>query len=317
MEFEISVVLPTHNPRTSYLTETLAALQAQTLPLARWELIIVDNRSEPPVEGRFDLSWHPHARVVVEPQLGLTRALLCGFHAAQADIIVTVADDNVLAPNYFEEVVRLLASHPRLGIIGGNAFPRFDVEPAPWVAEFHNLLALKNVPGEPVIVDPPVQAYPSCAPLGAGMVLRRETALKYAAEVEQSALRSSLDRAGKSLASSGDNDMILTALKHGYSIGHFPSLSFVHLMPPARTTVDYLSRLQRAMMKTFVQMLHIHGLCPWAAIPPWTLPFRLARGWLRTRPWSGPSARIAWARVAGQLEGQAAIAGNSGRETAG
>lgn len=304
----VSVVIPTHNPRESYLAETLEALRAQTLPPTQWELIVVDNLSEPPLAGRVDLSWHPDSRLVAESKLGLTRALLCGFHAARGKIVVTVADDNILAPNYLEEAVRILAEYPRLGIIGGNAFPRFDEKPPPWVAQFHPLLALKNVAEGPVIVDPPVSAYPSCAPLGAGMVLRRETALRYAAEVEQSSLRSSLDRAGKSLASSGDNDMILTALAHGYSVGHFPTLSFLHLMPPFRTSLDYLSRLQRAMMKTFVQMLQIHGLCPWPPIAPWTLPLRLLRGWLRARPWRGPEARIHWARIAGQLEGQAAIA---------
>ncbi len=305
MSFEFTVVLPTHNPRADYLAETLAALQKQTLPLESWELLLIDNRSEPPLEGRVDLSWHPHGRIILEGRLGLTRALLAGFHAAAGAFVATVADDNVLEPDYLREALRIFAEFPRLGAIGGKSLPRFDEEPPPWVMDFQGLLALRDFGPESLIADPPATGFPKCAPLGAGMVLRTRAAKLYAAEVELSAARAALDRAGDSLASSGDNDMALTALKHGYSLGYFPTLSFTHLMPPARTSLVYLSRLQRSIMRSFVQMLAIHELCPWPPILPVTLPMRKLRAWFRNRPWAGPAARLTWERAAGQLEGQA------------
>src|ERR1700686_4362758 len=45
----VSVITCTHNPRTECLSETLASLQAQTLPKDRWELLVLDNASREPV----------------------------------------------------------------------------------------------------------------------------------------------------------------------------------------------------------------------------------------------------------------------------
>jgi len=53
----LSVVLCTHNPRQAVLDETLAALRRQkTLDRGGWELIIIDNASNPPLHGSIDLS---------------------------------------------------------------------------------------------------------------------------------------------------------------------------------------------------------------------------------------------------------------------
>ena len=47
----VSVVIPTHNPRMDYLRRVLEALRQQTLPCEQWELLFVDNNSQP--ELRF------------------------------------------------------------------------------------------------------------------------------------------------------------------------------------------------------------------------------------------------------------------------
>ena len=48
----LSVLICTHNPRRDYLDQVLAALRAQTLPVAEWELIVVDNASARPVAAK-------------------------------------------------------------------------------------------------------------------------------------------------------------------------------------------------------------------------------------------------------------------------
>ena len=97
---EISVIICTRNPREDYLRRTLDALKAQSLPKDQWELLVVDNASDAPLAGRFDLSWHPNARHVREEKVGLTHARLHGIAASQADLLVFVDDDNVLRPDY-------------------------------------------------------------------------------------------------------------------------------------------------------------------------------------------------------------------------
>ena len=46
MKLELSVIIPTHNPRRDYLERVLEALAGQTLAAEKWELVIVDNKSE-------------------------------------------------------------------------------------------------------------------------------------------------------------------------------------------------------------------------------------------------------------------------------
>ena len=38
----------------------------------RWELLLIDNRSDRPLANVYDLSWHPLARDMREEELGLT-----------------------------------------------------------------------------------------------------------------------------------------------------------------------------------------------------------------------------------------------------
>ncbi len=134
----ISVVIPTHNPRADYLARVIDALREQTLSKDLWELVIVDNGSRVPLraarpkdqktkrqkdsdtEQTIDLSWHPQARIVREERLGLTFARLRGFAETTGEVIVLVDDDNVLAPDYLEQVVRIAAKHPFLGVWSGN-----------------------------------------------------------------------------------------------------------------------------------------------------------------------------------------------------
>src|SRR5215216_3255811 len=99
---ELSVIICTHNPRREYLERALAGLAAQTLPRDQWELVLVDNASNPPLEPWFDVSREPKPRLIQETQLGLTHARLRGVRESSGEIIVFVDDDNVLAPDYLE-----------------------------------------------------------------------------------------------------------------------------------------------------------------------------------------------------------------------
>ena len=90
MSFEVSVVIPTHNPRRDYLARTLEALAGQTLDRSKWELVIVDNASSEMGDGRWEMGGILHARIVREERLGLTNARLRGFAETTGEIIVLV-----------------------------------------------------------------------------------------------------------------------------------------------------------------------------------------------------------------------------------
>ncbi len=308
----VTVVLPTHNPDRDRLRRTLRGLRAQTLAAEQWETIVVDNASAPALAAA---DWAADApaklRVVREPSLGLTAARCAGFAAARGDLIVLVDDDNVLAPGYLAEVQAIFARQPRLGAAGGKSRPVFLVPPAPWQGEFFPLLAVRDL-GEREQVAPSLRpegsaqaVYPACAPIGAGMALRREAARAWSASLAQAPERRCLDRRGPALVSGGDNDIVLTVLGGGWEVGYFPTLVLEHLIPPERLDPGYLARLNRALQRSWVQVLALHQANPWPRIARWTVPLRCGRAYFRHQAWRSPAHHIRWQGVCGRFEGQA------------
>jgi len=137
---QASVIICTHNPRPHYLRRVLGALRAQTLPLDQWELLLIDNASERPLTATdWGLSWHPRARHVREEDLGLAPARLRGIREAAAEMLVFVDDDNLLAPDYLEQALRIKREWPMLGVWGsGVTIPEFEAQPADEWRDYHS-----------------------------------------------------------------------------------------------------------------------------------------------------------------------------------
>jgi glycosyltransferase involved in cell wall biosynthesis len=309
---EVSVVIPAHNPDIGRLLETLRGLRGQSLPTGRWETLLVDNASAAfPLESAYAEAAPANLRLMSEPRLGLTSARLAGIRGARGAAIVLVDDDNVLDPGYLAEAVRLFARSPRLGAAGGKSLPTFEAPPAPWLGEFLALLAIRDL-GEAEILAASFRPegsvrneYPACAPIGAGMALRREAALAWADSVEHDPKRRRLDRSGLELVSGGDNDIVMTLLERGWSVGYFPSLILHHLIPKSRLDAHYVARLNRAIQRSWVQVLALHGANPWQPIPASTVPLRKLKAWFTRRAWKGPAERIRWQGACGHFEGRA------------
>ncbi len=302
----LTVILCTHNPHSGRLARTLAGLTAQTLPVSDWELLVIDNASTSPLSANKVFRAHANARIVAEIHVGLTRARLRGIAEAQGELLVFVDDDNVLSPAYLANVVAAFARHPRLVAAGGPVRPVWETPPPAWAAPFHGLLALRDLgPAEKFATGAPDAPWPDFAPVGAGLAIRRDAARAYAAAIAGDRRRRRLDRAGSNLASGGDNDLVFTALHAGGDVAYLPELSLTHLIPAARLKAAYLASLNRGIMRTWVQVLALHGQCPWPAISPWTVPLRVLRAWLRAFPWLSRAARVRFAARLGQFEGQA------------
>src|SRR5580658_2507120 len=123
---KLSVILCTHNPRENLLRRVLDGLRAQTLPAAEWELLLVDNASEKPLDLLYDLAWHLRARYVREQELGLTLARLRGIRESTGDVLVFVDDDTVLASDYLEQTLAVERQWPFIGMWAGQVDPEFE-----------------------------------------------------------------------------------------------------------------------------------------------------------------------------------------------
>ncbi|MFA5058246.1 MAG: glycosyltransferase [Opitutaceae bacterium] len=308
---ELSVIIPAHNPDAGRLRRTLQGLQAQTLPADRWETVIVDNASTPAIVavGLTDIS-PPNLRIVAETQLGLTWARQRGFLEAQGKILVLVDDDNVLAADYLEQVLALFATHPRVGALGGKSLPEFPGPAPTWTEEFHGLLALRDLGDQPLLSSGLRQAgtmhnhYPLFAPIGAGMGLRREAAKTWVNELADDPRRTLLDRCGGKLVSGGDNDIVLTLMNAGWEVAYFPQLALTHLIPEERLTAAYLERLNRAIHKSWMQVLTLHDANPWPPLSATGAALRKLKAWFTYRAWSRPAGCIRWQGACGHFDGR-------------
>jgi glycosyltransferase involved in cell wall biosynthesis len=309
---KLSVLIPTHNPDPERLARTLAALRRQSLPASEWETVLVDNASAAPLEAAALAAGAPaNLRVVREGRLGLTAARLRGFAEASAGLLVLVDDDNVLAPDYLATAAARFAADPLLGAAGGPSRPGFAAPPEAWTREFDDLLAVRDLGAEPQWAswqDPGPRAYPRCAPIGAGMVLRRGGAEAYARAVARDPRRGAFDRTGPLLRSGGDNDLVLTVLEAGLAVAYFPELELTHLIPRVRSGRAYLGALNRAIARSWIGVLALHGIRPWTAIGRRSVALRQARAWLRSGAWRSPAAWVRWQGLCGNFEGRADLA---------
>ena len=277
-ELAVSVIIPTHNPRMDYLARVVEALKQQTLPREQWELVVVDNGSRVPLkagavkgakvekcesndaENCVDLSWHGNARIVREEELGLTNARLRGFAETSGEVIVLVDDDNVLAPDYLEQVVRIAREYPFLGTWSGALELELEPGSPEPPRELRHLLCERIVERDLWSND---RSHFRATPWGAGECIRRPVAEAYATKVDREPRRRQLDLQGEQLVYGGDTDIAYTGLEMGHGMGVFTALRITHLTPRARCTEEYL--LKNCEAHAYSEVLHHwveHGTIP-------------------------------------------------------
>lgn len=236
----VSVIICTHNPRPDYLTRTLAALESQTVPREKWELLLIDNASDSPLSCRWELPWHPQGRHIREEQLGLTPARLRGIHEARGNLLIFVDDDNVLDSDYLQQALIVSERYLMIGAWSGNLEPCFETEPPSWTRTIWNSLAIREVVRDqwsnlPWLTD--------TMPWGAGLCVRREVAHFYSNLHQKGCRAIMLDRSGDSLVSGGDIDLASCACDLGLCVGLFRALRLTHLIPAFRLDEAYLLKL--------------------------------------------------------------------------
>ena len=237
---KISAILCTHNPRENYLRRTVEALRAQTLPRDQWELLIVDNASNPAIETLIDIMWHQNARILVEPELGKNIALLRGVTHSSGKLIILVDDDNLLDPDYLTNALEIYEDYPFLGAFGGSTEAEFEVDPPLSIRPYLAALAIRRIVGDHWSN---ARQWSEATPFGAGMCVRREVAELYVKRVQNDRIRFALGRKGTSLSAGEDTDMAWTSFSLNKGTGCFERLRLTHLISKDRLTESYMERL--------------------------------------------------------------------------
>lgn len=113
----VSVIIPVRNDGDR-LQMCLQALQQQTYPQNRFEIIVADNNSTEDLKAicqRFD-----QVHYTFEPKAGNNAARNREIAEAQGEIIAITDADCIPHPDWLSEGVRSIQMHPRVGIVEGR-----------------------------------------------------------------------------------------------------------------------------------------------------------------------------------------------------
>lgn len=107
----VTVVLPTHD-RPGLLAEAIASVRAQTYE--NWDLIVVDDASDPPASITDD----PRCAIMRNVRsVGGAEAKNAGAFLARGDLVAFLDDDDLYAPSYLERAVAILSENPELDVV--------------------------------------------------------------------------------------------------------------------------------------------------------------------------------------------------------
>lgn len=255
-KYDISVIIPTRNPRPEFLKQVLEALGRQTMDLNRWELLLVDNSSDQSLAGRVNLGWHPHARHLLQVEPGLTPTRIRGIQESRAELVIFVDDDNILSDNYLEQALSISNERPYLGAWSGTVRPEFEVQPDKKLTPYLFCLCIREVEKDVWGNSGDLRLMP----WGAGMCVRKSVGLDYSARANACNLNSLLGRAGAVPRGGNDYDLAASSFDLGLGVGLFSKLVVKHLMPKERTTLENILRMQEMGACAGIVYAAIHGL---------------------------------------------------------
>lgn len=253
----IAVCICTHNPPATRWRIVVDALARQSAPRDAFHVIVVDNGSCPLLgQERIEplLAAGIRARIVVEPQAGLSRARLKAIAETDDDYILFVDDDNELAPDYVENAIAFALEHPRIGAFGGRLILPEELQPADWVLPFLPSLGIRDH-GDQAIVNFDEDRWGEWEPAGAGAVVHRSLLDRYVRWSKESPDFFKLGRSGRwGLASCDDSLMMRAAPRVGLGSAYVPTLSLRHHLNPRRFGFLYLMRLHYGYGQSFVRL---------------------------------------------------------------
>ena len=140
-----SVIVCTYN-RAQLLKNCLLSLDKQSIDNKHYEVIVVDNNSTDDTQNvvkRFARN-RPNTKLVTEKKQGLSYTRNRGWKEAKGRYVAYIDDDALAEPDWIEQIVNFLKTHPKINVFGGR-YNRFFLNPFPgWLPENYGTLNLGN-----------------------------------------------------------------------------------------------------------------------------------------------------------------------------
>jgi len=228
----ISVVVCTHN-RVDFLINSLNGIIKQSLPVEKFEILIVDNASTDKTQEVINLKLTEvmNLRYLHEPELGLNHARNTGWKKSIGDYVTYLDDDAIPDKHWLFNIYQFILDHPNVIIVGGTVLPVWSVEPPSWLGkDLYPYLSICDYIGDDngFILDFPIQY-----PVGANITFSRSVLKKMRGFKKQ------LDRKGNILLSGGETELNYRIQKENYPTWFCPKAIVYHHIPPKRCSKKY------------------------------------------------------------------------------
>jgi glycosyltransferase involved in cell wall biosynthesis len=210
---------------------------ANFFPAESYEIVLVNNNSTDNTEQeceRFEKDFPKlNFRYFVETSQGLSHARNRGIAESQGDILVFLDDDSFIKPNYLTNLHHNLMNHPEAMAFGGKITPLFESGETPkWLCKWTYSWVSAIDKGDKVV---PFKG--NSYPIGANMGFRKEC-------LDQCGnFNTELGRNKKNLMAGEEKDLFNRLKEQNMPILYFPDIQVEHVIPPQRTTKEYIARM--------------------------------------------------------------------------
>ena len=239
----LSLIVCTYN-RDKYLYGALQCIAENGFPTEAYEIVLVNNMSTDNTEAeckRFENDYpNVDFRYFVETNQGLSFARNRGIKESQGETLVFLDDDSYIQEGYLNNLQKHLEAHSDADAFGGKILPVFESGEAPkWLSKWNYSWVSAIDMGDKVC---PFKG--KAFPIGANMGIRRSMIS------EIGLFNTQLGRSKKNLMGGEEKDLFERIRNHGGSIYYFPDVVVHHVIPPTRTTKEYIMRMGEGVGKS-------------------------------------------------------------------
>lgn len=232
----LSLIICTYN-RDKYLYGALQRIAENGYPVDAYEIVLVNNMSTDNTESECQRFQNDYPdidfRYFVETQQGLSFARNRGIQESRGDTLVFLDDDSYIQPNYLINLQHQLEACPDADAFGGKIDPVFESGEAPkWLSKWNYSWVSAIDMGDKVC-----QFKGKAFPIGANMGISKSMLSKIGV------FNTELGRSKKNLMGGEEKDLFERIRQQGGNIYYFPDVVVQHVIPPSRTTIDYVKRL--------------------------------------------------------------------------
>ena len=239
----LSLIVCTYN-RDKYLYGALQCIAENGFPKEEYEIVLVNNMSTDNTEAecqRFEKDYPDvDFRYFVETNQGLSFARNRGIKESRGETLVFLDDDSYIQECYLNLLQQQLEAHPEADAFGGKIDPIFESGKAPkWLSKWNYSWVSAIDLGNKVC---PFKG--KAFPIGANMGIRRNILSKIGL------FNTQLGRSKKNLMGGEEKDLFERIRKAGGNIYYFPDVVVHHVIPPTRTTKEYIIRMGEGVGKS-------------------------------------------------------------------